>query len=609
MIARDAGGNERHALFAVGADGSGRAAALGRPRRDPRARRILARRDAGRVHAHGPQRRRLRRRDRARRRRRAPRAGAAGRLVARRRLVGARHPRAAREHAVRPRPLPRRPTTAARWRISRRTTARSPTTRRACCPTAPCCAPAMPAASSRGSRCCAPAPGPSCSRPTTATSSCVALDASRTRRAWAVNRGGESEVWLDGARLEGLPGGVVSALAFAPGGALTVTAGPPDDSTDVWTRRAAAVARRTRSAVGGLDRAADSCGRCSTRSRASTAAASRTCASAPPGDPRCAGCTAGPESQFRPQMAPVIQYLCAQGITVAAPNVRGSTGYGRTYHHLDDVERRLDSVADLAALGQALGAGSRRPGRRDGRLLRRLHDDGGDHRAPRALGLRREHRRHRQLRHLPRAHGRLPPRAARGRVRLARARPRVPRVDLADPQDRSHRLPAHGDPRRQRPARAGGRGRAGRRGPAGARVPPSSTCATRTRATASRACPTASTATRAWPRSCSGICSDLPEPATLRECSFEADLEAARRPHRRRGRADARMAQRRARRGARVRCLAEVRAAAAHGLVQAARRDQRRARAARRDARRGGRVERQPRAGGRLRRARRGPAR
>ncbi len=44
----------------------------------------------------------------------------------------------------------------------------------------------------------------------------VALDLERARRAWTVNRGGESEVWLDGERVEGLPGGVVSALAFAP---------------------------------------------------------------------------------------------------------------------------------------------------------------------------------------------------------------------------------------------------------------------------------------------------------------------------------------------------------------------------------------------------------
>jgi dipeptidyl aminopeptidase/acylaminoacyl peptidase len=32
-----------------------------------------------------------------------------------------------------------------------------------------------------------------------------------------------------------------------------------------------------------------------------------------------------------------------------ATNVRGSTGYGKTYTHLDDVEKREDSVKDLAA--------------------------------------------------------------------------------------------------------------------------------------------------------------------------------------------------------------------------------------------------------------------
>jgi len=58
----------------------------------------------------------------------------------------------------------------------------------------------------------------------------------------------------------------------------------------------------------------------------------------------------GPESQYRPSFSALTQYLVAQGFAVVAPNVRGSTGYGRTYQELDDVEKRLDSVADLAAL-------------------------------------------------------------------------------------------------------------------------------------------------------------------------------------------------------------------------------------------------------------------
>jgi dipeptidyl aminopeptidase/acylaminoacyl peptidase len=58
----------------------------------------------------------------------------------------------------------------------------------------------------------------------------------------------------------------------------------------------------------------------------------------------------GPEGQLQPTWNALHQYFIARGFAVAAPNVRGSTGYGKRYEHLDDVEKRLDSVRDLASL-------------------------------------------------------------------------------------------------------------------------------------------------------------------------------------------------------------------------------------------------------------------
>ncbi|MCA1670730.1 MAG: S9 family peptidase, partial [Actinobacteria bacterium] len=67
----------------------------------------------------------------------------------------------------------------------------------------------------------------------------------------------------------------------------------------------------------------------------------------------------GPEVQFQPGFNPLVQYFIARGYAVAAPNVRGSTGYGKRYHHLDDVDKRLDSVADLAGLHDWLATDGR----------------------------------------------------------------------------------------------------------------------------------------------------------------------------------------------------------------------------------------------------------
>ncbi|MEO6501710.1 MAG: S9 family peptidase [Jatrophihabitantaceae bacterium] len=58
----------------------------------------------------------------------------------------------------------------------------------------------------------------------------------------------------------------------------------------------------------------------------------------------------GPEAAAVRSWSPVAAALTLAGHTVVLPNVRGSTGYGRRWLSLDDVEKRLDSVADLVAV-------------------------------------------------------------------------------------------------------------------------------------------------------------------------------------------------------------------------------------------------------------------
>ena len=50
----------------------------------------------------------------------------------------------------------------------------------------------------------------------------------------------------------------------------------------------------------------------------------------------------------------VFQYFVARGFAVERPTFAAAPDYGRSYMHLDDVERRMDSVADLRAAWQWL---------------------------------------------------------------------------------------------------------------------------------------------------------------------------------------------------------------------------------------------------------------
>lgn len=68
----------------------------------------------------------------------------------------------------------------------------------------------------------------------------------------------------------------------------------------------------------------------------------------------------GPTGQSMASFDAIVQYHVDRGIAVFEPNVRGSTGFGRTYVTLDDQEKRRDSVRDLIDMAAYL--------REDGRV-------------------------------------------------------------------------------------------------------------------------------------------------------------------------------------------------------------------------------------------------
>lgn len=57
----------------------------------------------------------------------------------------------------------------------------------------------------------------------------------------------------------------------------------------------------------------------------------------------------GPEAQERPTFNPQHQAMVAAGVAVFAPNIRGSSGFGRTFVHADDVHGRRDAFDDVLA--------------------------------------------------------------------------------------------------------------------------------------------------------------------------------------------------------------------------------------------------------------------
>ena len=188
--------------------------------------------------------------------------------------------------------------------------------------------------------------------------------------AYTVNAGGASELHLASTATPGearrveLPVGTASGLHFDPGSrvlGLTVsTAGSPGD-VYVVELASAAVQRWTRSEVGGLD--PEGFGRpelvefptFDERSIPAWYYRAPAGAGSTPA-PVVVLIHGGPEGQTRPGFSRFSQYVNrALGVAVVAPNVRGSSGYGKGYLLLDNGRLREDSVRDVGALLDWIG--------------------------------------------------------------------------------------------------------------------------------------------------------------------------------------------------------------------------------------------------------------
>ena len=190
----------------------------------------------------------------------------------------------------------------------------------------------------------------------------LAVDRSGRQAVLGVNVEGYSRLfWVDLAAgnairpVNGLPEGVIGGLSFSADGRQVVFAlQTPQQPSNIWLLDAAsgALQRVTDSNLAGVDAGtfvAPTLIHYPTFDARQIPAFYYRPVTPPPaeGYPCILYVHGGPASQQRPTFDVSFQYFLQQGYALVVTNVRGSTGYGREYMLLDEVERRMDSVADL----------------------------------------------------------------------------------------------------------------------------------------------------------------------------------------------------------------------------------------------------------------------
>ncbi|HET7756770.1 MAG TPA: S9 family peptidase [Steroidobacteraceae bacterium] len=164
----------------------------------------------------------------------------------------------------------------------------------------------------------------------------------------------------------GLPEGVISRLRFDQNGRLAFNAESPQSPADVYVYdpKSERLERWTRSEAGPLDPRTFAApelihyptwDRVAGHQRMLSAYLYRPRSPGP--SPVLISIHGGPESQYRPRWDPFVQFLVNElGYAVIAPNVRGSSGYGRSFLALDNGLLREDAVRDIGSLLVWIGA-------------------------------------------------------------------------------------------------------------------------------------------------------------------------------------------------------------------------------------------------------------
>ena len=184
--------------------------------------------------------------------------------------------------------------------------------------------------------------------------------------AYVVNEDGRSRLTvLDNLRrLElspaGLPEGVISTLEFDSGHRLALSAEGATSPRDVYVFDADhdMLERWTRSEPGPIDARAFVPAELIHYPTWDRASGARRTLSAYLYRPRSPGrhpvlidVHAGPAEEYRPLFDPFLQFLVNElGYTVVAPNIRGSSGYGKSFLNLDNGLLREDAVKDIGSL-------------------------------------------------------------------------------------------------------------------------------------------------------------------------------------------------------------------------------------------------------------------